>query len=155
VAYCFMELYTVYYIFPCSFAFCLYLSDWPLTTGGESGTSPVWGICSIFVQWNRTNLGLLSHFYFNLLILQFTCIYLCLAVYITVRAVLNASDFNFPFVSSQVREDVLWNYFEPVENVKVDNALHNYTKQRAVETMEKLLETRLNNSHGYIISVPF
>lgn len=29
--------------FPCSFAFCLYLSDWPLTltTGGESGTSPL------------------------------------------------------------------------------------------------------------------
>ncbi|KAG4973091.1 hypothetical protein JHK87_029912 [Glycine soja] len=33
-------------------------------------------------------------------------------------------------------------------NVKVDNALYNYTKQRAVETMGKLLETRLNSSHG-------
>ncbi|KAK7406360.1 hypothetical protein VNO78_07984 [Psophocarpus tetragonolobus] len=47
-----------------------------------------------------------------------------------------------------VREDDLWNYFEPLENVKVDNALYNYTKRRALDTMDKLLETRLNNSHG-------
>lgn len=47
-----------------------------------------------------------------------------------------------------VCEDDLWNYFEPAGNVKVDNTLYNYTKQRAVETMDKLLETRFNNSRG-------
>uniref|UniRef100_A0A0R0LDI4 Man1/Src1 C-terminal domain-containing protein n=1 Tax=Glycine max TaxID=3847 RepID=A0A0R0LDI4_SOYBN len=47
-----------------------------------------------------------------------------------------------------VREDDLWNYFEPVGNVKVDNALYKYTKQKAFETMGKLLDTRLNSSHG-------
>lgn len=47
-----------------------------------------------------------------------------------------------------VREDDLWNYVEPVGNVKEENSLYNYTKQRAVEIMGKLLETRLNNSHG-------
>ncbi|KAK7307735.1 hypothetical protein VNO77_41057 [Canavalia gladiata] len=46
-----------------------------------------------------------------------------------------------------IHEDDLRDYFEPMGNVQVDNALHNYTKQRAVETMGKLLETRLN-SHG-------
>lgn len=77
-------------------------------------------------------------------------------MYITAQVVLSSADFNFPFVfPSQVPEDVLWNYFEPVGDVKMDDALHNYTKQKAVETMVKLLETRLNNSHGYIISMPF
>ena len=38
-----------------------------------------------------------------------------------------------------------------VGNVKVDNALYKYTKQKAFETMGKLLDTRLNSSHGYII----
>ncbi|XP_027361753.1 uncharacterized protein LOC113869566 isoform X2 [Abrus precatorius] len=42
-----------------------------------------------------------------------------------------------------VHEDDLWNYFEPIGNVKVDNELYNYTKQRAVDTMVKLLETRM------------
>lgn len=47
-----------------------------------------------------------------------------------------------------VGEDDLWDYFEPVGKVQEDSALFNYTKQRALETMGKLLETRLNNSHG-------
>ena len=53
----------------------------------------------------------------------------------------------------QVQEDEIWNHFdnfEPMENVLVDNALYNYTKQRAIETMAKLLEMR-TNSLGYII----
>ncbi|KAK4260276.1 hypothetical protein QN277_003416 [Acacia crassicarpa] len=47
-----------------------------------------------------------------------------------------------------VQEDEIWNRFdnfEPMENVLVDNALSNYTKQRAIETMAKLLETRTNS----------
>ncbi|XP_057449712.1 uncharacterized protein LOC130740985 [Lotus japonicus] len=43
--------------------------------------------------------------------------------------------------------DDLWNHFEQIGNVEVDNAVYNYTKQRAVDTMVKVLEMRLN-SHG-------
>lgn len=42
-----------------------------------------------------------------------------------------------------VHDDDLLNYFEPVENVKEGNALYNYTKQKAFDMMDKLLETRL------------
>ncbi|CAK8539554.1 unnamed protein product [Lathyrus sativus] len=44
-----------------------------------------------------------------------------------------------------VHDDDLWNYFESVGNVKEGNALYNYTKQRAFDTMDKLLEMRLNS----------
>ncbi|CAJ2645952.1 uncharacterized protein LOC123910021 [Trifolium pratense] len=46
-----------------------------------------------------------------------------------------------------VHDDDLWNYFEHAGNVKEGNALYNYTKQKAFDTMDKLLEMRLN-SHG-------
>ena len=59
--------------------------------------------------------------------------------------------FKFPSVfSSQVQEDELWNHLEPLGDVMSDGALYNYTKQKAVGTIGKLLEMRLN-SHGYII----
>ncbi|KAF7810020.1 Inner nuclear membrane protein MAN1 [Senna tora] len=48
------------------------------------------------------------------------------------------------------QEDEIWSrfdHFEPTENILLDNALYNYTKQRAVETMSKLLEMR-TNYHG-------
>ncbi|OIV92811.1 hypothetical protein TanjilG_00945 [Lupinus angustifolius] len=46
-----------------------------------------------------------------------------------------------------VQEDEFWNHFESMANAGYENALYNYTKQRAVETIGKLLETRLN-AHG-------
>ncbi|XP_054791112.1 uncharacterized protein LOC129296555 isoform X2 [Prosopis cineraria] len=47
-----------------------------------------------------------------------------------------------------VQEDEIWkrfDNFEPMENVLLDNALYNYTKQRAIETMAKLVEMRTNS----------
>lgn len=48
----------------------------------------------------------------------------------------------------QVQEDEIWNRFDHLE--QMENALYNYTKQKASELMAKLLEMR-TNSHGYII----
>ncbi|KAK2442697.1 protein FIZZY-RELATED [Trifolium repens] len=43
-----------------------------------------------------------------------------------------------------VHDDDLWNYFEHVGDVKEGNALYNYTKQKAFDTMDKVLEMRLS-----------
>lgn len=87
---------------------------------------------------------------FNPWIVQSTCIYGIFGC-ILLDLFLNVAGFKFLFVfPSQVQEDELWNHFEPMGNDILDNALHKYTKQRAVETMGKLLEMRLS-SHGYIV----
>lgn len=63
------------------------------------------------------------------------------------------ADFKFPSVfPSQVHEDDLWNHFEHMVNVEVDNAVYNYSKQRAVDTMVYVLEMRLNSQWYMIFS---
>ena len=46
-----------------------------------------------------------------------------------------------------VSEDELWNRLEPFGDVSSDNALYNFTKEKAIESIGKSLELRLN-SHG-------
>jgi hypothetical protein len=73
-----------------------------------------------------------------------------LDVFVTARvlSLLLVSNSLFVF-SSQVHDDDLWNYFEHVGDVKEGNALYNYTKQKAFDTMDKVLEMRLS-SNGYV-----
>ncbi|MED6167720.1 hypothetical protein PIB30_005342 [Stylosanthes scabra] len=46
-----------------------------------------------------------------------------------------------------VREDEFWNRLEPFGDVLLDNVLYNFTKEKAVESISKSMELRLN-SHG-------
>ena len=50
----------------------------------------------------------------------------------------------------QLQENEIWNNIEPFVNVLLDDAIYNYTKQKAIETIAKLVETR-TTSLGYII----
>jgi len=79
----------------------------------------------------------------------FTCIYRTFGCncYHLSSFIVTGLKFSFVF-PSQVHDDDLLNYFEPVENVKEGNALYNYTKQKAFDMMDKLLEMRLT-THGY------
>lgn len=44
------------------------------------------------------------------------------------------------------------NHFEHMVNVEVDNAVYNYSKQRAVDKMDNVLEMRLNSQWYNIFS---
>lgn len=111
-------------------------------------------LCGEYAQYLCSGTGSIwvSFFTFNPWIVQFTYIYRTFGFISCRLSSFIVDGFKFPFVfQCQVHDDDLWNYFEPVGNVKEDNALYKYTKQKAFDTMDKLLEMRLN-SHGYVTS---
>lgn len=158
VIYWFWEINTIYFSFPHpSLQFFFYHSDWQFVCVWFDHRWREWNITSVKNMLSICALELdqfglvLSLLSFNPWVEQFTCIYWTFGCICYCFSSFIVAGFKFPFVFlSQVHEDDLQNYFEPMGNVKVDNALYNYTKQKAFDTMGKLLEMRLN-SHGYII----